>query len=116
MRATVEPVLAEVIVLHRSRDKTASSKSSPAEVLFGRWGTTSNDATRAIAALVGRAFFLYRWRWLFIALIVLIGIGIYKGAPIVTHEIKDRLALSRSTVASAAPAPTSTTQSEEAAP
>jgi hypothetical protein len=106
VRATIQPLLAEVIVLHRQRAAieptntaahgTAASAfvttRSPAEVLFERWGAISNDATKAIARLVRRAFFLYRWRWLFVTLMVVTATGIYKGAPILVEKVRESVA------------------------
>jgi hypothetical protein len=122
VRATLQPLLAEVISLQKLRlaqpNRPPASPQTPpppvetprppADVLVERWSAISNDATRAIAHLLGRAFLLYRWRWGLISACFLTVLTIYKGAPILYHRIQESrttMAQSTSTATSPSPAP-----------
>jgi len=119
VRATLQPLLAEVISLQKLRPAQPNRPPAnprtppqpieisrpPAEVLVERWSAIQNDATRAIAHLLKRSFWLYRWRWGLISACFLIALTIYKGAPVLYYRIQEAAARPASTEASPAPAP-----------
>lgn len=116
VRVTLGPLLAEIIALRRvwiapkpdpqkTQPHPLEVSRPPATILLERWNTVANDSTKAIAGLLRRALFLYRWRWLFISLGLLLCVGTYYGTPIAYRFVKERLA-ARSEAA-VTPAPTS---------
>jgi hypothetical protein len=106
VRATLQPLLAEVIALQKipvpqptTRPTGSQAGIPPFEVprppvtaLLERWGGVPNDAPRAIAGLLGRAFTLYRWRWMILSLLLLVALTVYKGTPLLYHWIQERRA------------------------
>jgi hypothetical protein len=120
VRVTLRPLLAEIVALKRvwtapkpDRRKAAPQPlefpKPPATVLLERWNTVANDSTKAVAGLLRRALFFYNWRWLFIGMVLLLGVGLYYGTPIIYHLIQERRAIAQSqaTGIPASPTPTS---------
>ena len=104
VRATLQPLLAEVISLQPlpvppfiSQPAARAAEPSPPvelprppiDALLQRWNGVPNDATKAVAHLLGRAFSLYRWRWTILTLILLAALGTYYGTPAAYHWVLD---------------------------
>lgn len=115
VRSTLQPLLAEMIALQKvsrpprppvapaNPPRPPEVQRDPAEVLFERWGAMPNDATRAVARLLRRAFSLYRWRWVILLAILGSGIAIYRTAPFAVHALRKAY----ESVTRSAPAPQS---------
>jgi hypothetical protein len=109
VRATLQPLLAEVIALQRipvprpagPQPPQIEIPRSPVATLLERWGGVTNDATKAVADLLGRAFALYRWRWAILSFALLLAFAVYQGAPFVYHQVQESRAAT-------APVPVST--------
>jgi hypothetical protein len=119
VRATLQPLLAEVISLQalaappsvsrpaaRATDPPPPSElpRPPIDALLERWNGVPNDATKAVARLLGRAFFLYRWRRAILTLILLAALGVYYGTPAAYTWVREEIRQHRAAAQTAPPA------------
>lgn len=103
VRSILGPLLAEMITLQKTfrapRPAPASADPSPppelhrlpADVVFERWAAMPNEATRAVAHLLRRAFSLYRWRWFILFSILSGSLFIYQMAPVAARYVREAL-------------------------
>lgn len=103
VRTTLQPLLAEIIALQkipvpRPAPRLAGPQvihqpleipRSPVAGLLERWGGVPNDATKAVADLLGRAFSFYKWRWGIISFALLLTFSIHRGVPVIYHKIQE---------------------------
>ena len=119
VRSTLQPLLAEVISLQalamppfvfRTAARAAEPPQlrdpprPPIDALLERWNGVPNDATKAVARLLGRAFFLYRWRWTILTLLLLAALGTYYGTPAAYAWVREEIRQPRAAAQAAPPA------------